>query len=199
MRSAVARTPRGSRRRNRHAEDHGENFKERQDIRQGRAGRALRANPRRRLSRRPRRANSRPRQAQTAKPKPKPKPKPKTAKVARAKTKLKPIAKAKAKAAAEARRQAPRRQKPSRQRSRERATQGEARKPESLVARIAAETAQGSDRARLERDAVPAQDRLSHESRPAGARARAAQALGEARPLQAVARGGEGPREIHPP
>jgi isoleucyl-tRNA synthetase len=74
-----------------------------------------------------------------AKPKPKPKPKPKTTKVARAKTKLKPIAKAKAKASPKrgAKLRAPK-AKPTAPRVR--ATQGEARKPESLVARIAAET-----------------------------------------------------------
>jgi len=74
------------------------------------------------------------------KPKPKPKPKAKTTKAARAKTKLKPAARAKAKTAPKrsAKLRAPK-AKPTAPRVRE--TAGEARKPESLVARIAAETA----------------------------------------------------------
>jgi isoleucyl-tRNA synthetase len=74
------------------------------------------------------------------KSKPKSKPKPKMAKAARAKTKLEPIAKAKAKSAPK-RAAKLRAAKAKPIASRQRATQGEARRPESLVARIAAETA----------------------------------------------------------
>jgi isoleucyl-tRNA synthetase len=73
------------------------------------------------------------------KTKPKPKSKPKTTKAARTKTKLKPAAKAKAKTAPKrgARRAVPKAQPKT---SRAPAIKGEAQRPQSLVARIAAET-----------------------------------------------------------
>ena len=60
-----------------------------------------------------------------------------------------------------------------------------------------AAVAQGADRARLERDAIPAQDRFPDEGGVARARAGAAQALGAARPLSKAARGRQGPRDLH--